>query len=76
MLLPLFILSAICSYFLLKELKKDESKQKNRDKIKQRAQKAIKSREEKQASSDNKVVTAAEKNSPSPGKSKKSHKNK
>ena len=76
LLFPLFLLSAICSYFLLKEIKKDDNKQKNRDKIKQRAQKAIKSKEEKLTTNDKKVVTVAEKKSPSPspGKSKKSQK--
>ena len=75
LLFPLFVLSAICSYFLLKEMRKDEHKQKSRDKIKQRAQKAIKSKEEKLTSGDKKVVAGEKKSpSPSPGKSKKSQK--
>ena len=67
-LMPLFILSAICSYFLLKEMKKDEKKQKNKDKNKQRAQKAL---------NKDKATTSEKKSSPSSppsGKSKKSKK--
>lgn len=65
LLMPLFILSAICSYFLLKEMKKDETKQKNKDRIKQRAQKAM---------NKDKAATSEKKSSPSSppsGKSKK-----
>ena len=67
-LMPLFILSAICSYFLLKEMKKDETKQKNKERIKQRAQKAM---------NKDKATTSEKKSSPSSppsGKSKKSKK--
>lgn len=88
-LMPLFILSAICSYFLLKEVKKDEQKQKNRDKIKQRAQKVLKEKEkgdqkqpQKEKGDQKQPQKEKEKGSPgttgetkSPGKSK-AHKKK
>ncbi|KAI6656600.1 hypothetical protein LOD99_1395 [Oopsacas minuta] len=83
LLLPLFLLSAICSYFLLKEMKKDEVKQKNRDKIKQRAQKVMnkdkdKTSEKKSPTSNSPPISTPISTSPStsasPGKSKKSKK--